>query len=133
MSRWRRLNYWINPSARRAEERDIQEELEALRQFAKPGELGNLTLAAEDARAQFGLAVVRAAWAGRALRAPVDAPSQDVHRHRRRVTRTRHRREHGNLQLHGSDRVPSASRSRSGITRRHEMARQGLLAGHDPA
>ena len=54
---------------------------------------------------------------------------QDVHRHRRRVTGTRHRREHGDLQLHGSDRVPAAARSRSGIARRHEMARQGLRAG----
>lgn len=54
MSRWRTLQYWLSRSARRAEDQDIQEELEALRQFAAPGELGNLTLAAEDARAQFG-------------------------------------------------------------------------------
>jgi hypothetical protein len=54
MSGWRKLNYWINPRARRAEERDIQEELESLRQLAEPGELGNLTIAAEDARSQFG-------------------------------------------------------------------------------
>ena len=54
MSRWRTLRYWLSRSARRAEDDDIQEELEALRQFAAPGELGNLTLAAEDARAQFG-------------------------------------------------------------------------------
>ena len=54
MSGWRKLNYWISPRARRAEERDIQEELESLRQLAEPGELGNLTLAAEDARSQFG-------------------------------------------------------------------------------
>src|SRR5688572_3616081 len=54
MSRWRKLNYWISSRARRAEDREIQEELEALRQFAQPGELGNLTLAAEDARSQFG-------------------------------------------------------------------------------
>ena len=54
MSRWRTLRYWISGSARRAEDRDIEDELEALRQLAPPGELGNLTLAAEDARAQFG-------------------------------------------------------------------------------
>jgi len=34
MSRWRTLRYWISGSARRAEDEDIQEELEALRQFA---------------------------------------------------------------------------------------------------
>ena len=54
MSGWRRLNYWINARARRAEDRDIQEELDALRHLAEPGELGNLTIAAEDARSQFG-------------------------------------------------------------------------------
>jgi predicted permease len=39
------------PWKRRAEERDIREELETLREMAGPGALGNLTLAAEDARA----------------------------------------------------------------------------------
>jgi macrolide transport system ATP-binding/permease protein len=54
MSRWRRLRYLFSPSARRAEDRDIQEELDALRHLAPPGELGNLALAAEDARSAFG-------------------------------------------------------------------------------
>ena len=40
------------PSRRRAAERDMREELEALREIAEPGELGNLTLAAEDARGE---------------------------------------------------------------------------------
>ena len=49
MSRWSRLAYLL-PSRRRAEERDMQEELQALRDIAGPRELGNLTLAAENAR-----------------------------------------------------------------------------------
>ena len=49
MSLWRKFTYLL-PWVRRAEDRDIQEELESLAQFARPGELGNVTLAAEDAR-----------------------------------------------------------------------------------
>jgi predicted permease len=62
MNVWRRLNYWINPSARRAEDDDMRQELEALRQFAGPGELGNLTLAAEDARGQFTILWFERLW-----------------------------------------------------------------------
>ena len=46
---WRRLGY-LFPSRRRAEERDMQEELDALARIAGERELGNLTLAAENAR-----------------------------------------------------------------------------------
>jgi hypothetical protein len=46
----RKLAYLL-PWRRRAEDRDIQEELDALRDIAGPAALGNLTLAAEDARA----------------------------------------------------------------------------------
>jgi putative ABC transport system permease protein len=49
MSLWRKFTYLV-PWIRRAEDRDIQDELESLRQFAGAKELGNLTLAAEDAR-----------------------------------------------------------------------------------
>jgi len=42
------------PWRRRAVERDMQDELRSLAAMAEPGELGNLTLAAEDARAQWG-------------------------------------------------------------------------------
>jgi putative ABC transport system permease protein len=42
------------PSYRRAEERDVEEELQSLRAMAEPNELGNLTLAAENARAVWG-------------------------------------------------------------------------------
>ena len=49
MSAWSKLKY-LRPSRRRAEERDMREELESLKAMAEPGELGNLTLAAEDAR-----------------------------------------------------------------------------------
>ena len=50
MSLWRKLKY-LTPWHRRAEDRDIQEELDALREAAGPAALGNLTVAAEDARA----------------------------------------------------------------------------------
>jgi predicted permease len=62
MNAWRRLNYWINPSARRAEDDDMRQELEALRAFASAGELGNLTLAAEDARGQFTVLWLERLW-----------------------------------------------------------------------
>src|SRR5262245_56225479 len=42
------------PWRRRAAERDMQEELQSIAAMASPGELGNLTLAAEDARAVWG-------------------------------------------------------------------------------
>jgi ABC-type antimicrobial peptide transport system permease subunit len=50
----RKLHYLVSPSARRREDQDIEEELEALRLIAGANELGNLTLAAEDARAALG-------------------------------------------------------------------------------
>jgi putative ABC transport system permease protein len=50
---WRRLVYLL-PWHRRAAERDMQEELQSIAAMADPGELGNLTLAAEDARAEWG-------------------------------------------------------------------------------
>jgi len=46
---WGKLKYLI-PSRRRAAEREMQEELEALTELAGKSELGNLTLAAENAR-----------------------------------------------------------------------------------
>ncbi len=50
---FRRLEYLL-PWRRRAAERDMQEELRSIAALADPRELGNLTLAAEDARAQWG-------------------------------------------------------------------------------
>jgi putative ABC transport system permease protein len=50
---WQRLKY-LWPSKRRQADRDMREELAALAAIAKAGELGNLTLAAEDARAVWG-------------------------------------------------------------------------------
>ena len=50
MSWWRKFVYLL-PWKRRTEDRDMQEELAALREIAGPRALGNLTLAAEDARA----------------------------------------------------------------------------------
>jgi predicted permease len=54
MSLWRRLKcLW--PAYRRAEERDMQEELDSLRRMAAPNELGNLTIVAENTRAAWTL------------------------------------------------------------------------------
>jgi predicted permease len=50
---FKRLAYLL-PWRRRAAERDMHEELRSLAEMAAPGELGNLTLAAEDARAVWG-------------------------------------------------------------------------------
>src|SRR5438046_5808454 len=47
---WRRLRY-LWPSYRRAWERDMKEEIESLAGFGAAGELGNMTRAAEEARA----------------------------------------------------------------------------------
>jgi predicted permease len=49
MSIFTKLKY-LWPSRHQAEERDMREELESLKDLAEPGELGNLTLAAENAR-----------------------------------------------------------------------------------
>src|SRR5262249_41294456 len=51
----RRLRYLL-PGRRAAEEREMTREFEALRELAVPAELGNLTLAAENARAVWGWA-----------------------------------------------------------------------------
>jgi len=53
MMLWRKLIHLL-PWIRRADERDMQEELRALEEMAGPRELGNLTLAAEDARTAMG-------------------------------------------------------------------------------
>jgi predicted permease len=49
---WKRLEYLL-PWRRRVAERDMREELRSIAAMAPPAELGNLTLAAEDARAQW--------------------------------------------------------------------------------
>src|ERR1051325_4894058 len=50
MSFGQKLRYLL-PSHRRARESDMKEELESLAAIAEPGELGNMTRAAEEARA----------------------------------------------------------------------------------
>jgi hypothetical protein len=52
MMLWKRLGYLL-PWRRRAAERDMQEELRSIAAMANPAELGNLTVAAEDARAEW--------------------------------------------------------------------------------
>jgi predicted permease len=54
MSMFFRRLLLLLPWRRRALERDMQEELRTIAAMAEPGELGNLTLAAEDARAEWG-------------------------------------------------------------------------------
>jgi len=53
MSLWNRLKY-LRPARRRREEREMREELESLAAIAGNNELGNLTLAMENARATWG-------------------------------------------------------------------------------
>ena len=50
---WQKLRYLL-PSVRRQADQDMRKELESLATLAGSGELGNLTLAAEDARAAWG-------------------------------------------------------------------------------
>ena len=50
---WNKLKYLL-PSRRRAEEREMRDELESLAHIAGHGELGNLTLAADSAREAWG-------------------------------------------------------------------------------
>src|SRR5258708_39605715 len=53
MMLWRRLAFLL-PWRRRAAEQDMRDELRSIAGMARPGELGNLALAAEDARAEWG-------------------------------------------------------------------------------
>ena len=50
MNLWQKLQS-LSPSYRRAQEQEMRDELDALSALAGPRELGNLTRAAEDARA----------------------------------------------------------------------------------
>ena len=58
---WRRWKYLL-PWHRRAVNREILEELNSLAALAGPGELSNLTLAAEDARAVWGWVWLERLW-----------------------------------------------------------------------
>lgn len=59
---WKKFRYLL-PWQRRAEEREMQEELESLARMAEPGELGSLTLAAERARDTWGWTWLEGLWA----------------------------------------------------------------------
>jgi putative ABC transport system permease protein len=50
---WQKLKYLL-PSERRKADLEMRAELDSLAAMAKPGELGNLTLTAENARAEWG-------------------------------------------------------------------------------
>jgi predicted permease len=53
MMLWKRLGYLL-PWRRRAAEQEIADEIRSIAAMAQPGELGSLTLAAEDARTELG-------------------------------------------------------------------------------
>jgi putative ABC transport system permease protein len=57
----RKLKY-LSPSCRRAQEQEMREELQSLAAMAEPGELGNLTRAAEQARAEWSWAWLDHLW-----------------------------------------------------------------------
>jgi putative ABC transport system permease protein len=59
---WQKLKYLL-PSVRREFDRDMREELNALADLAGSGKLGNLALAAEDARAALGWTWLSTLWA----------------------------------------------------------------------
>jgi len=61
MTLWERLKY-LSPSYRQAQEREMREEMESLAAIAGRRELGNLTLAAENARAVWGWSWLAGIW-----------------------------------------------------------------------
>ena len=61
MTLWKRLKY-LSPSYRQAQEREMREEMESLAAIAGRRELGNLTLAAENARAVWGWSWLAGIW-----------------------------------------------------------------------
>ena len=96
MSLWKKLTYLV-PSIRRAADRDMHEELEALEEIAGRRALGNLTLAAEDARSEIG-------WCGWSVSSRISGTGCVRWRvtklftvARRGVTRVGHRREYSDL------------------------------------
>jgi predicted permease len=59
---WLRRIKYLLPSHRRSEESDMQAELQSLAAIAEPGELGNITRAAEEARAAWGWTWLEQLW-----------------------------------------------------------------------
>jgi len=57
-----RLLKYLLPSHRRSEESDMRAELQSLALMAEPGELGNITRAAEEARAAWGWTWLEQLW-----------------------------------------------------------------------
>jgi hypothetical protein len=96
MGLFRRLQYLL-PGRRAAEEREMRAEFEALREFADPRDLGNLTLAAENARAVWGWAWLATPHRGRPVRRPRARARTELYRRRRAVVGSRDRRQRGDL------------------------------------
>lgn len=97
MSLWQRLKTML-PSWRRAQEKEMSEELQSLAAIAEPGELGNLTRAAEEARATWGCTRVEQTDTGCALRPTDDGQESVVCVDGCIIARHFHRSEHRNIQ-----------------------------------
>ena len=124
MSVFKRLRY-LSPGFRRAEERDMREELSSLAAMAEPGELGNLTLAAERRREVWGWTwleqwVLDVRHAARTLR-----HNPDVHGGRAADARDRNRRQRGCLQRRQQRAAEAAALSEGGGTGGAPAGRSG--------
>ncbi len=134
----RKFTWWLQ---RRRKEDELREELQfhlrggsertpGRRAAGRPGPMGRAPRPGQRDAAAGGHAhavvvdPARAAGAGRPLRPAVDGQEPHVHGARRPVARARHRREHGDLQLHGLDPAALAAGVGSGVARRREVAEQ---------
>jgi len=110
MTFWKRLKYLL-PSYRHAQERDMSEELQSLAAIAEAGELGNLTRAAEEARAVWGWTWLDQLYRDVQYALPEHAPQSWIHCNRGAVAGARRRSQYRNLQLDGCSHVAMAAGS----------------------
>ena len=137
-SLFRKLTWWLQ---RRRKEDELREELqfhleeeagerqadglsEDEARWAARRDLGNVTLLREDTRTLWSWILLE--QLAQDVRYGLRTMSQEppVHGAGRAVARARHRRQHGDLQLHGLDPVALAAGVRSGVARRPEVAKQ---------
>ena len=88
-------------------------------------ELGNLTLVQEDTRAMWGWTIVEQFGQDVRYAFRTMAANRLFTRAGGPVARAGHRRQHGDLQLHGLDPAALAAGARSRVARRPELAREG--------
>ncbi len=128
MTIWNRLKY-LWPARRRQEEREMREELGSLTAIAGGGqELGNLTLAMEDARATWGWTWLESIFADIRYSFRALAQAARICRGGGALTRSRHRREQRDLQLRRRA-APAASagkESSGSVGRQQHHARQSF-------